>query len=229
MSSGHTRLVRTGMRPLRTIRDWSRLRKRRRTWESRWADEDYSRLWMKTGIPDEVKAAVDSEWFPPGATILDIGCGSGEIAAWLAEQGFDLLGIDLAKGAIRSAKSRFDGSQGELEFKVMDICRESPPARFNALLDRGCLHGIDRDLWPLYVRNVASCSLPGATSLLLAPTMSPAEMTRQIETAFWPFFEMSKAEEAYLAEGVAGVRPHRSLDPGDPIPGMAFWMVRREV
>jgi 2-polyprenyl-3-methyl-5-hydroxy-6-metoxy-1,4-benzoquinol methylase len=45
-------------------------------------------------IPQEVQDAVDSGWFSPGSSALDIGCGMGEIAAWLAQQGFNVLGID---------------------------------------------------------------------------------------------------------------------------------------
>ena len=219
------------MRPLRSITRWRSLRKRRRGWESRWADKDFARLQMQTEIPDEVKAAVESGWFRPGATILDIGCGTGDIAAWLANQSFDLLGIDLAEGAIREAKSRYDGSPGEPEFKVMDICRESPPRRFDALFDRGCLHGIGEESWPLYVRNAASCAFPGARFLLLTHTRgkTPAERTRQVETVFGPLFDMCKSEEACLTKRVAGEGPQASVEPGDPISGMAFWMVRRQV
>ena len=35
---------------------------------------------------------------------LDIGCGTGKSAVWLAEHGFDVTGIDLAPTAIRRAR-----------------------------------------------------------------------------------------------------------------------------
>lgn len=37
--------------------------------------------------------------------VLDLGCGTGKSAVWLAEQGFDATGIDLAPSAIDQARS----------------------------------------------------------------------------------------------------------------------------
>lgn len=47
-------------------------------------------------------------WFAgrerPGGRVVDIGCGTGRDALWLAEQGFDVLGLDYAPGAVRRAR-----------------------------------------------------------------------------------------------------------------------------
>jgi SAM-dependent methyltransferase len=45
---------------------------------------------------------------PPGASVLDIGCGHGEpIARYLIEQGFDVSGIDTSPTLISLCRSRF--------------------------------------------------------------------------------------------------------------------------
>jgi SAM-dependent methyltransferase len=36
---------------------------------------------------------------------VDLGCGTGKSAVWLAERGFDVVGIDLAPTAIREARA----------------------------------------------------------------------------------------------------------------------------
>lgn len=43
---------------------------------------------------------------PPGAPVLDVGCGPGHDTAWLAELGFDAVGIDLSAGMLREGRAR---------------------------------------------------------------------------------------------------------------------------
>ncbi|MBW3665516.1 MAG: FAD-dependent oxidoreductase [Actinobacteria bacterium] len=64
-------------------------------WESRYAERD--RVW--TGRPNRglVEALVD---IAPG-TALDLGCGEGGDAVWLAEQGWDVTAVDIAGTALR--------------------------------------------------------------------------------------------------------------------------------
>lgn len=38
--------------------------------------------------------------------ILDIGCGAGSHSLWLQEQGFDVTGVDISKGAISLSRKR---------------------------------------------------------------------------------------------------------------------------
>ena len=41
---------------------------------------------------------------PPNSKMLDLGCGAGRHAKWLASKGFDVTGLDLAISSIRNAK-----------------------------------------------------------------------------------------------------------------------------
>ena len=48
---------------------------------------------------------------PPGAEVLDLGCGSGEpIAHWLIDQGFQLTGVDSSSAMIDLCQARFPAS-----------------------------------------------------------------------------------------------------------------------
>ncbi|MFP4643332.1 MAG: class I SAM-dependent methyltransferase [Spirochaetales bacterium] len=40
----------------------------------------------------------------PGGRVLDAGCGTGKSAVWLAERGFDVVGIDLSPAAVAQAR-----------------------------------------------------------------------------------------------------------------------------
>src|SRR5207247_2239914 len=108
---------------------------RRAVWERKWAQPDFVPAFRIKSVPIEVQQAVEDDWFTPGASVLDIGCGDGELAAWLAEQGYDVVGVDFAEAAIVKAERAYAGVRG-LTFEVVDIC-EAPPKRagFGALLD----------------------------------------------------------------------------------------------
>ena len=48
--------------------------------------------------------------FPCGATVLEVGCGTGHFTRWLAERGFRVVGLDLSRVMLREAV-RCDGQR----------------------------------------------------------------------------------------------------------------------
>src|SRR5215212_4178979 len=53
---------------------------------------------------------------PPGASILDLGCGSGEpIARHLIESGFDVSGVDASPTLISLCRTRLRDESGSLQ------------------------------------------------------------------------------------------------------------------
>jgi SAM-dependent methyltransferase len=67
-------------------------------WEERYAGADS--VWSGRPNPALVAAAVDLR---PG-TALELGCGEGADAIWLAEQGWQVTGIDISSTAIQRAE-----------------------------------------------------------------------------------------------------------------------------
>ena len=209
-----SKLYRTGRWSLKLITGAVRRQDRLRDWEAKWSQEGYAPSWKADTWPEEVQDAVDTGWFPAGSALLDLGCGSGENAAWLADRGYDVLGVDFSAPAIARARLEHPESEGRLAFKVVDISREVPDARqFDALLDRGCFHGMSGGSRSAYVRNVAACSRPGARLLLYAETRytTLGKKIRAVEDAFLPVFEVVKATRSNITQ----------------VPAVAIWMVRR--
>jgi SAM-dependent methyltransferase len=52
--------------------------------------------------------------------VLDVGCGTGELALFLARQGHDVLGVDLSREAIRQARAKARWRRIPAQFLVWD-------------------------------------------------------------------------------------------------------------
>lgn len=104
--------------------------------------------------------------------ILDIGCGRGRNAIWLAERGHEVVGLDIALKAIELAKLAGE-NRGPLEGSVTFLHRSilSPAlniGRFDLILDDGCFHHMRRSVWPLYKRVVTELLNPKGYYALVA-------------------------------------------------------------
>ena len=67
--------------------------------------------------------------------VLDVGCGTGELALYLARQGYDVLGVDLSPLAIQQARQKAQWRRIDAEFVVWDALR------LGALADAGFTFG----------------------------------------------------------------------------------------
>jgi SAM-dependent methyltransferase len=122
-----------------------------------------------TGRPSSELQRVLTEHAIPPCRALDIGCGTGTNSRWLAEQGFDVTGIDLAPLAIERAEQQAFAAGIQVRFVVADVLQ--PPdlgQAFDFFFDRGCYHAVRRSAAKGYAPAVASQLKPGARGLVLA-------------------------------------------------------------
>jgi SAM-dependent methyltransferase len=75
-------------------------------------------------------------------TIVDVGCGTGRFAAFLAERGFDVVGIDASAAMLEVARARTP----DAEFEVGDMFTWRPPAPVDGVLCRGVLNDLIQDV-----------------------------------------------------------------------------------
>lgn len=77
-------------------------------WYTQWFDSVfYHQLYSNRSdkeAADFVDALMDELNPSANSTMLDLGCGAGRHAKWLAAKGFDVTGLDLAASSIRSAE-----------------------------------------------------------------------------------------------------------------------------
>lgn len=75
---------------------------------------------------------------------LDIGCGTGDNAIWLAQQHFDVTGCDISQTAIEKAQEKATLSNINCSFIVADFMNTRiTGSPFGFVFDRGCLHSVD--------------------------------------------------------------------------------------
>jgi len=81
---------------------------------------------------------------PQGNRILEIGCGAGNISAWLASLGFSVVGIDVSYTAIRWAKERFTTLNLSGDFICADLTTKVNlnVNKFDFVIDSLCFHCI---------------------------------------------------------------------------------------
>ena len=108
----------------------------------------FGRTRWDTGItPPELVELVQSGQVQPGRA-LDIGCGTGTNAIYLARSGFQVVGTDLAWLAIRRARGKARKARVSVAFYVGEAIKlgtsAGPPIgdSFDLAVDIGCLHAI---------------------------------------------------------------------------------------
>lgn len=80
----------------------------------------------------------------PACKALDIGCGTGDNAIWLSQQGFEPVGVDFSEIAIERAREKAAGAKAACRFEVLNILdRDVDGAPFGFVFDRGCFHTMD--------------------------------------------------------------------------------------
>ncbi len=135
-------------------------------WNDRYRD---GILPWDTGRPSsELQGVLSRNTIQP-CRVLDIGCGTGTNSVWLAQQGFEVTGIDLAPLAVERAQQRALAAGINVHFRVADVLHLPDLGEpFGFFFDRGCYHAVRRNASEPYAPAVAQQLAPGAQGLVLA-------------------------------------------------------------
>lgn len=187
-------------------------------WNQRYADKNTP---WDSGLPSNELQRVFSEgWFKP-SSMLEIGCGTGTNAIWLAQQGFQVTACDLAPLAIEEAKKKAEQAGVQVRFLVADVMQlPDLGGPFPFLFDRGVYHHLRTVDMDRFRAALTKYTRPGSYYLTLAgnandpqpPENGPPRVSAQeIVAELCPLFDIVQMREFYFDGVVIGGQPVRPL------------------
>ena len=151
--------------------------------------------WDGHPLATSLRELVEGDGALTPGTVLDIGCGTGDNALYLAGLGWDVTGIDYVAKAVEKARAkaakRDAAAPGSVRFDQADATRltgQGIGADFALIVDNGCLHGMSADDRDAYVGEVTAVAAADARLLIVAfvpgasfgvPGIDPAEVERR--------------------------------------------------
>jgi SAM-dependent methyltransferase len=175
-----------------------------------------------SAVPDRRLAEI-VETTEPGRA-LDLGCGTGRNALYLAQHGWQTTGVEFVRHAVEMARSNAAGLpvtfvHGDVtKLPELDI-----GDGYRLLMDGGCYHMIPARGRDAYVAGVSAAAAPGALLIVVGFTryaglgMNRAEVVSRFRG--WRLVDATAVpgEEMYQyvnGRAVAGCAPSRCLQSG---------------
>lgn len=124
--------------------------------------------WDGHPLAQSLTDLVEGGGIAPGRA-LDLGCGTGDNAVYLARHGWRVVGVDFIDKPLRAARKKAAGLP--VEFVKADVTQlSSAPIEkgFQLVIDSGCLHGMDGADRDAYVEGVTAMAYPDARLLIVA-------------------------------------------------------------
>jgi len=137
-------------------------------WDAAFWDERYgssAALWS-----GHVNAVVGDELAGlPVGRALDVGCGEGGDALWLAELGWQVVGVDLSQVALdrAAARARETGLDARTTWEHRDLLTWTPPSAAYDLVSVAFVHLAGESRRQVYA-GLAGAVAPGGTFLIAA-------------------------------------------------------------
>jgi SAM-dependent methyltransferase len=182
--------------------------------------------WDMGGPRPELVRLVESGNLQPGRAI-DLGCGTGDNVIYLAQQGFDVIGVEISPRAIGKARRRAQTAGASPTLLVGDVTNlMEADGPFDLVVDNGCLHSLmGREARAAYMKTLLRLTQPGSDYFLRVFIREPGGLFRWIPS-------MSREEITDRFSREFDVVAHETR-PGEAPLGLAdatdvYWMRRKE-
>ncbi len=139
------------------------------TWDQRYQKGKDALPW-DTGEPAQELIEFYEQIDSPPPYVLEIGCGSGTNAIWMAGNKSSVVATDISPAAIAMAKEKCKSRDLQVEFLVSDIMEATPvPAgSVNFVFDRGVYHVMAKEHRRMFIDRVAEALSDAGYWLCLA-------------------------------------------------------------
>jgi SAM-dependent methyltransferase len=182
-------------------------------WEARYRSA--AAVWSGRPNPQLVAEATDL----PGGAALDVGCGEGGDALWLAARGWRVTGVDFSPTALQRAAEhaqvRGPEVAGRIQWVQADLTAWTPPAAAFELVTGHYFHLPAEPRQALFER-LAAAVTPGGTLLIVGHSADDLQTSvhgPDVPGMFWTAAEVAAALDPALWEVVvAESRPRSTQD-----------------
>lgn len=171
------------------------------------------------GVPSQhLVEVIEKEKVKP-CPALDICCGTGTEAIYLAEKGFKISAIDVSKEAIKIAERKAQDAKIQVDFRVGNVL-EMPfqDNSFGFVNDRGCFHCFSPAYRKWFAGEIHRVMKRGGKYLLRCfSDEEPGEWgpyrisKREIRETFSEYFEISEIQDTLLRGRVSSHRGYCCL------------------
>ncbi|MGH2931115.1 MAG: SAM-dependent methyltransferase [Solirubrobacteraceae bacterium] len=180
-------------------------------WEGRYREQP--QIW--SGRPNAQLVAVVSA-LPPGAA-LDLGCGEGGDAVWMAQQGWRVTAVDVSQTALDRAAARAQelGVASRISFQQKDLATAGTDGEFDLVSAQFLQSPVDfpRDE---VLRRAAGAVAPGGLLLIVdhasAPPWGKHAHTHALPTTGETFASLALPRDGWTVE-VLQVREREASGP----------------
>jgi SAM-dependent methyltransferase len=175
--------------------------------------------WEWQPLPPELAALVEGPGALPPSRALDLGCGTGKHAIYLARHGWKVTGVELVTGALAKARRRATGARVDVQFTEGDVTRLNSlglSPGYRLFLDAGCFHGLTTPQREPYVRGVTSLRSLDAVLLLfafgpawrgLAPRGASSDDVASVFQPWWRLVSSAPARAGWLPLPLKNAKP----------------------
>lgn len=161
-------------------------------WSDAYKNGEYLEKWDYKHPAQELIGTLVSINLETGAKILDLGCGGGHDAIYMASQGYQVTAIDISKDAIAIARERAEAAKVSVNWLIGDVLNiPLPEESFELITDRACFHHIPDAQRQRYADEIGRLLKPNGVFVV-----------RGASERRHPFFPVSKSEiEKYFSNG----------------------------
>jgi 2-polyprenyl-3-methyl-5-hydroxy-6-metoxy-1,4-benzoquinol methylase/3-polyprenyl-4-hydroxybenzoate decarboxylase len=138
-------------------------------WDAMYRDYLPEALPWHADVPDDDVLEAISRLAPPPSSVLELGTGLGTLAVALARRGHRVIATDLSDVALDHAHAR--ALDAGVTWIRDDVTDSTLRGRFDAIIDRGCLHTLSDAQSRAYAATVARLLAPGGS--LVLKTLAP--------------------------------------------------------